>query len=110
MSGADKSDLPRRVPLARRIAMFPIRVYIATLSWLMGGQCRFTPSCSRYGLEAIEKHGALKGWGLAVWRVCRCHPFCNGGYDPVPPTREELQREAASRESPDTTDVVRAKD
>jgi uncharacterized protein len=77
-------ERPRTVSWLRRIAMFPIRVYIATLSWLLGGQCRFTPSCSRYGLEAIEKHGAIKGWWMAIWRVLRCHPFHPGGYDPVP--------------------------
>jgi len=75
------------VSLARRIAAFPIRVYIATLSWFLGGHCRFTPSCSRYGLEAVETHGPLKGWWLAVRRICRCHPFCPGGYDPVPPVK-----------------------
>lgn len=80
--------LPRPVSWVRRIAMFPIRVYIATLSWLLGGQCRFTPSCSRYGLEAIEKHGPIKGWWMAIWRVLRCHPFHPGGYDPVPEPEE----------------------
>jgi hypothetical protein len=43
------------------------------------------PSCSQYGVEAIQIHGALKGTALAVWRICRCQPFCQGGYDPVPP-------------------------
>ena len=78
----------KRVPLLRRIGMWPVRLYQVTLSWLLGGQCRFTPSCSRYALEAIEKHGVLKGWCLALWRVARCQPLCKGGYDPVPPVKE----------------------
>lgn len=47
--------------------------------------CRFHPSCSHYAREAIRVHGALKGSGLAAWRVLRCQPFCKGGLDPVPP-------------------------
>lgn len=61
-----------------------IRVYQITLSPMLGQNCRFTPSCSRYAIEAIEKHGALKGLGYAIRRILRCHPFCEGGYDPVP--------------------------
>ena len=48
--------------------------------------CRFTPTCSAYAVEALEKHGAFFGLLLAVWRVLRCNPFCRGGYDPVPET------------------------
>jgi putative membrane protein insertion efficiency factor len=46
--------------------------------------CRFYPSCSHYGYQAIYKHGLLKGSGLAIWRILRCNPFNPGGYDPVP--------------------------
>ena len=46
--------------------------------------CRFTPTCSQYASEAIERYGALCGGGLALWRLLRCNPFCRGGYDPVP--------------------------
>ena len=48
------------------------------------GVCRFTPTCSAYALEAVNKHGCIKGLFLAVKRLLRCHPFCDGGYDPVP--------------------------
>lgn len=88
-AGAAKEGGAKRVSLARRIAAFPIRVYIATLSWFLGGQCRFTPTCSRYGLEAVETHGPVKGWWMAIRRICRCHPFHPGGYDPVPPRAED---------------------
>ena len=45
--------------------------------------CRFHPTCSQYAVEALKKHGVLKGSGLALWRICRCHPLSRGGYDPV---------------------------
>jgi len=61
-----------------------IRVYRLTLSGLMGGQCRFHPSCSRYAEEAIRAQGAIRGSGLAIWRILRCNPFGRGGFDPVP--------------------------
>jgi hypothetical protein len=50
----------------------------------MGNQCRFTPTCSHYAREAVEKHGAIKGGWLAIKRISRCHPWRPGGYDPVP--------------------------
>ena len=61
-----------------------IRAYQVLLSPFLGDSCRFTPSCSAYAMEAIEKHGALKGSWLALKRIGRCHPLCDGGYDPVP--------------------------
>jgi len=62
-----------------------IRFYQVALSPLKGAPtCRFYPTCSQYALEAVEKHGALKGTYLAVRRVLKCHPFHPGGYDPVP--------------------------
>jgi uncharacterized protein len=61
-----------------------IRGYQLLLSPFLGNHCRFTPSCSQYAAEAIERHGALKGSWLAFRRILRCHPFCDGGYDPVP--------------------------
>ncbi len=61
-----------------------IRSYQVLISPYLGRHCRFTPSCSSYAMEAIEKHGALRGGWLALKRIGRCHPFCDGGYDPVP--------------------------
>ena len=62
-----------------------IRVYQLTLSrTLPPGTCRFYPSCSRYGYEAIRRYGAMRGGLMATWRLLRCNPFNPGGYDPVP--------------------------
>ena len=61
-----------------------IRIYQITLSPFMGHCCRFFPTCSEYGLEALQKHGPFKGSWLTIKRVCRCHPLCKGGPDLVP--------------------------
>lgn len=61
-----------------------IRAYQATLSGWLGGQCRFSPTCSRYAEQAIRTHGAVRGTALAAWRVARCGPFTKGGVDHVP--------------------------
>jgi putative membrane protein insertion efficiency factor len=68
----------------KTILMGLIRLYQRTLSRALPPSCRFEPSCSQYGYEAIAKYGALKGGWLAIKRVSRCHPFHPGGYDPVP--------------------------
>jgi len=60
-----------------------IRLYRATLSGWLGGQCRFYPTCSHYAEEAIRERGALKGTALAAWRILRCNPFGEGGIDHV---------------------------
>jgi hypothetical protein len=62
-----------------------IRLYRLTLSGWLGGQCRFYPSCSHYGEEAIRTRGAARGTLLTLWRVLRCNPFGKGGVEPVPP-------------------------
>lgn len=68
----------------RRVVTFAIRLYQAMLSPFLGGHCRFHPSCSNYGLEAVEKHGCLRGLWLGLMRVLKCHPLHPGGLDPVP--------------------------
>lgn len=62
-----------------------IRLYQAVLAPLFRGACRFEPSCSRYGIEAISTHGSLRGSWLTLRRLARCHPFGGAGFDPVPP-------------------------
>ena len=66
-----------------------VRAYQITVSPLLGPRCRFYPTCSHYALEALEMHGAISGSWLTLKRVGRCHPFCEGGYDPVPPRIEK---------------------
>ncbi|MFC3345188.1 membrane protein insertion efficiency factor YidD [Paenibacillus abyssi] len=73
----------------RRALQLPIRFYRRFISPLKPPTCRFYPTCSAYALEALEKHGSVKGSMLAVKRICKCHPFHAGGFDPVPPAKEE---------------------
>lgn len=70
-------------PLARIVAL-PVRAYRLVLSPWIGHACRFQPTCSAYALEALDRHGALRGSWLAARRVARCHPWGSAGYDPVP--------------------------
>ena len=75
----------RLTHLPQTVLLALIRLYQLTLSRLMPPDtCRFYPTCSRYGFEAIQKYGAVKGSLMAGWRVLRCNPFNPGGYDPVP--------------------------
>lgn len=68
----------------KKILMYLIKFYQKAISPLTPPSCRFYPTCSHYGLEAIEKHGAIKGMWLAILRILKCHPFHKGGFDPVP--------------------------
>ncbi len=68
----------------RILLILLIKLYKVVLSPLLPPACRFYPTCSEYALEAIRKHGSLKGLYLTVWRLLRCHPLCEGGFDPVP--------------------------
>ena len=67
-----------------RLLQLLIRGYQRLISPFLGSHCRFTPTCSQYAIEAIRRYGALKGGWLAIKRIGRCHPLCDGGYDPVP--------------------------
>ena len=66
-----------------RSAITAIRIYRIAISPYLGPVCRFSPSCSRYAEEALRRHGIIKGGAMALHRVLRCHPLCDGGYDPV---------------------------
>jgi hypothetical protein len=69
----------------KRLALLLIRFYQRAISPLLPSTCRFEPSCSHYGYEAIETHGFLRGGYMAMRRILRCNPFHPGGFDPVPP-------------------------
>lgn len=69
----------------RRALACPVRAYRFFLSPWLGSACRFEPTCSLYALEALERHGATTGSYLGMRRLLRCHPWCHGGLDPVPP-------------------------
>ena len=73
--------------MLKRLARLPIHLYRWTLSPFLGRHCRYQPTCSAYALEAIERHGILRGYGLALSRIGRCHPWGGAGYDPVPEAR-----------------------
>jgi putative membrane protein insertion efficiency factor len=79
-------DIPRTLVNWPRIALLgSIRIYQKLISpGLPANTCRFYPSCSHYGYQAVYKHGVIKGSFMAAWRVLRCNPFNPGGYDPVP--------------------------
>lgn len=78
----------------KKILLALIRGYQLTLSPYIGQHCRFTPSCSRYASEAIALHGPARGSWLAARRILRCHPFCAGGLDPVPPVNGRKTEDA----------------
>ena len=77
--------------VCRNALCAPIRFYQRFISPGLGRNCRFTPTCSAYAVEAIEKRGAFVGLLLALWRVLRCNPLCKGGYDPVPEKRARFK-------------------
>jgi len=86
---------------ARRAAVkglvFLVRLYQMLVSPLLGSCCRYAPSCSDYTVGALRTHGVARGLVLAAWRIVRCHPFAEGGYDPVPPAPIGVVRGRAGR-------------
>ena len=87
--------------VSRWLALASVRVYQIFLGPFFGGGCKFSPSCSKYAYEAIERFGARRGAWLAMKRVMRCRPFSSGGYDPVP--EESSEREHAKQGSRSVT-------
>jgi uncharacterized protein len=82
-----EQSFPAPRTLGARMLILPIVAYRRWISPALPARCRFYPSCSAYAVEAISTHGAVKGLGLATWRLLRCQPFNAGGYDPVPPRK-----------------------
>ena len=72
----------------KRVLLVIIRGYQLFLSPVLGSSCRFEPTCSCYTHQAIEKHGAIKGSWLGIRRIAKCHPWNEGGYDPVPDSKK----------------------
>ena len=68
----------------KKVLIAFIRLYQRYLSPMKGTKCPYIPSCSQYGVEALQKHGVIKGLLLTAWRILRCNPFSKGGVDPVP--------------------------
>ncbi|KTC94644.1 membrane protein insertion efficiency factor YidD [Legionella erythra] len=75
--------------ILRQLVALPIIMYQLFIRPVMKPSCRFYPSCSQYALTAIRSYGVLKGIKLACCRLMRCHPWCDGGYDPVLPNEEK---------------------
>ncbi|MDX6689081.1 MAG: uncharacterized protein QOG15_538 [Solirubrobacteraceae bacterium] len=80
--------------LASRVVLAPIRVYQRAVSPLLPRRCKYEPTCSAYAVQAVREFGILRGLALAGWRLLRCNPFSDGGYDPV-----QAQRLFSSRSS-----------
>jgi hypothetical protein len=74
------------VRLPQQALLLLVRGYRLLLKPWLGNACRFEPTCSAYALQALERHGALRGGALVGWRLLRCQPWCDGGCDPVPPS------------------------
>lgn len=70
--------------IASRLLILPIRFYQLTISPMLPASCRFTPTCSQYAIEALRRHGPMRGLWLTLRRISRCHPWAGSGYDPVP--------------------------
>jgi uncharacterized protein len=84
----------------RQLIVLPIRLYRVSLGMVVGGGCRFHPSCSAYAIDAIEHAGVVRGLGLSVWRLARCSPLSSGGVDPAPigrSWREWRERKGSAR-------------
>lgn len=92
MTSAFRTATRAVTSVPRWIMVAVIKVYQWTISPLLGPRCKYYPSCSNYGLEAVRRHGAVRGFALGVWRVLRCNPWSHGGVDDVPLRGEPLFR------------------
>lgn len=81
--------------MVQRALIAAVKAYRLLLSPWLGSACRFEPTCSVYAIEALETHGAARGSYLVLSRLGRCHPWCEGGHDPVPAVKEALRKEGA---------------
>ena len=93
----------------KRLFLFLIKTYRKYISPLKKPCCRFYPTCSTYGLEAIEEWGAIRGGFLTLWRILRCNPYSAGGYDPVPEKKApkripKYQKDKGNKNTDDTTE------
>lgn len=70
--------------MLKKILIGFVQFYQKFISPMFPPSCRYTPTCSSYMIQSIERFGAIKGTGMGIWRILRCHPFVKGGYDPVP--------------------------
>lgn len=77
-------NLSQHSSMLTRLLILPIRFYQRYISPMLPPACRFTPTCSQYAVEALQKYGPVKGLYLAIRRILRCHPWGGSGYDPVP--------------------------
>lgn len=86
---SQQETVQKKINLPTRFLIWLVRFYQANISHLLPGQCRFTPTCSAYGIQALQRHGALKGSWLTFKRIIRCNPWSAGGDDPVPPAAHQ---------------------
>ncbi|MCG6942913.1 MAG: membrane protein insertion efficiency factor YidD [Thiohalocapsa sp.] len=89
---ANRGGWLRRAAVAPAVVL--IKLYKYLISPLIGPRCRFLPTCSDYALEALQRHGLVRGGWLAARRIARCHPWGDSGYDPVPPAAEKTKPKA----------------
>ncbi len=87
----------QRRSVAARALIFLVQLYRTWISPTRLPSCRFEPTCSSYAVEALNLHGAVRGTGLAVWRLLKCAPWHPGGWDPVPPSGNAWPRSAKTR-------------
>lgn len=90
---------------ARCLVVAPIRAYQRAVSPVLPARCKYHPTCSEYGAQAVERFGILRGCALGAWRVLRCNPWSHGGYDPV--ASQTLFRPSAAATRSPTTDLTK---